>query len=201
MLKNVIIFWTSGNLLYSKSYESTEKDPFLVSGLLSAFSSFAQELGEKEIKSIQMHPHKIFMSLQQDLCFTIFLDQDDEEIQGELILKSLINAFLAIYGTKLAPTAVIDISIFEEFESILDDLYLVKNFFELIESTTLKLTLPELQKKYKDKFGSDITLTKCWQCLDFLVLKNMIVKVVEEYQTRYRKKGELLKGLGLKFKK
>lgn len=201
MLKNVIIFWTSGNLLYSKSYEGTEKDPFLISGLLSAFSSFAQELGEKEIKSIQMGGHQIFMSLQENLIFTIFLDQDDEEVQGALILKSLINAFLAIYGTKLAPTAVIDISIFEEFNPILDDLYLVKNFFDLIESTNNKLSLPELQKMYKEKFGSDIALTKCWQCLDFLVLNNVIVKVVKEYQTRYRKKGELLKGLGLKFKK
>ncbi|NVM53326.1 MAG: hypothetical protein HWN66_06445 [Candidatus Helarchaeota archaeon] len=201
MLKNVLIFWTHGTLLYSRSYGIAKKDPHLVSGFLSAFSNFAKELGEKEIRAIQMHPHKIFMSIHQDLCFTISLDQDDEEAQGELILQTLINSFLAIFGVKLEPEVIYDLDTFNEFETMVDDLYIIKNFFELIESTNKKLSLPDLQKMYEEKFGSSIPLTKCWQCLNFLVMNDAIVEVSEKRQIRYRKKGELLKGLDLKFKK
>ncbi|NVM31603.1 MAG: hypothetical protein HWN65_22390 [Candidatus Helarchaeota archaeon] len=200
MLKNVLIFWSHGNLLFSQAYGDLKNDPHLVSGFLSAVASFARELGEKEIRSIQMQPHKVFMSLRQDLCFTIFLDEDDDEMQGKLILESLINSFLALYGSKLDPTKPTDLSIFRPFGEVLDDLYIVKNVHELIESTNKILSIPEIQKRYEKKFG-DISLTKCWQSLNFLVRNDAIVEVTKDYEIRYRKKGELLKGLGLKFKK
>ena len=200
MLKNVLIFWSHGSLLFSHAYGDLKNDPHLVSGFLSAVASFARELGEKEIRSIQMQPHKVFMSLRQDLCFTIFLDEHDDETQGKLILESLINSFLAIFGTHLDPTRPIELSIFRPFGEVLDDLYIVKNVYELIESTNKILSIPEIQKRYEKKFG-DISLTKCWQSLNFLVRNDAIVEVTKDYEIRYRKKGELLKGLGLKFKK
>ena len=201
MLKSVIIFWTHGTLLYSKTYGTAQKDPHLVSGFLSAFTSFAKELGEKEIRSITMQPNKIFMSLRQDLCFTMLLDQDDEEAHGALILECLINSFLSIFGEKLGPANPVDLTAFKVFEPILDNLNIIRNFFELIESTNEILSLAELQKMYDKKYNDEIPLAQCWQSLNFLVLHDVIVDVIEGYTIGYRKKGELLKGYGLKFKK
>ncbi len=201
MLKNVLIFWSHGNLLYSHAYGDSKNDPHLVSGFLSALASFAKELGEKEIRAVHMHPHKIFMGVRRDLRFTIFLDENDEETQGKLILQILINSFLAVFGSELNPDKLTDISLFKEFKEVLDNLSAVKNIFELIESTNKLLSIPEIQIQYKEKFGSSISKTKCWQSLNFLVLHDAILEVSEDYQIRYRKKGEILKGLGLKFKK
>ena len=201
MLKSVIIFWSHGRLLYSKTYGVASKDPHLVSGFLAALTSFAKELGEKEIRSITMQPHKIFMSLHQDLCFTMLLDQDVQEAHGTLILESLIDSFLSLYGEMLDPTQHIELSIFKTFEPILDDLNIIKNFFALIESSNKILSIPQLQKMYDKKYNDEIPLTQCWQSLNFLVLKDVIVKVTDGYTLGYRKKGELLKKFGLKFKR
>ncbi len=200
MLNSVIIFWTHGNYLYSKTYVTSKKDPRLVSGFLAALNSFVKELGEKEIRSITMQPHKIFMSIRQKLVFTLLLDQDDEEAHGTLILESLINSFLAIFGKNLDPRKPIDIVIFDEFEPIVDNLNIIKNLFELIESTHKILSLQELQQMYKNKFDVVLPLTKCWESVNFLVLHDVIVDVIDGYTIGYRKKGELLKGFGLKFK-
>ena len=201
MLKSVIIFWSHGRLLYSKTYGVASKDPHLVSGFLAAFTSFAKELGEKEIRSITMQPHKIFMSVSQDLCFTIQLDQDDKEAHGTLILESLIDAFLSFYGEMLDPTQNFELKLFKTFEPVLDELNIIKNFFELIESSNKILSLPQLQKMYDKEYNDEIPLAQCWQSLNFLVLKDVIVKVTDNYKLYYRKKGELLKNFGLKFKK
>lgn len=198
MIKNVIVFWSSGRLLFSKSYEAQEKSPHLISGFLSALSSFVKEIGEKEIRSLQMHPHKVFMSVRQNLCFSIFMDKDDEEAQGELILKNLISSFLETYPN-ITPDTSFDISQYSGFETAVDELYVLKNIYELVESTTSKLTPLEIQQLYEEKYGTRIPLLKCLQSLNFLVLNKAIVEVYDE--RCYRKKGELLKGLGLKFKK
>ena len=193
MLKNVLIFWSHGRLLYARAFGKQEKDPQLISGLLSAFSDFVKELGEREIRSIQMHPHKIFMSMWQELCFSIFLDLEDDEAQGNLILKDLIDSFLAIYGTRLDPNMVIDMSTFKEFDVLVEDFNILKNIFEVLESTPQKLTLPAIQEAYLEKFNMTISPEKCWYALNRLVMHDAIVEVREEHVVLYRKKGELLK--------
>jgi hypothetical protein len=201
MLKNVLILWSYGNLLFSKSYGFVEKDPTLVSGLLSAFSNFAKELGEKEIRAIQMHPHKIFMSIRQEVLFTVFLDEADEDEQGKLILKKMIDAFLAIYGNMLDPAKSHNLAMFYDFENILDELNTVKNVYEILESTNKLISLPEVQKEYSDRFNTNISASECWKSLDILVKENVIVEVSEKLRILYRKRGDFLKGLELKFKK
>ncbi|HUX98484.1 MAG TPA: hypothetical protein VMV49_02905 [Candidatus Deferrimicrobium sp.] len=201
MLKNVLILWSYGNLLFSKSYGFVEKDPTILSGLLSAFSNFAKELGEKEIRAIHMHPHKIFMSIRQEVLFTIFLDEADEDEQGKLILKKMIDAFLAIYGNTLDPNKSHDLAIFYDFENILDELNIVKNVYEIVQSANNLISLPEVRKEYADLFKSSISASECWKSLDILVKENVIVEVSENLRILYRKKGDLLKGFELKFKK
>ena len=72
-VKNVIIFWTNGNLLISKSYGFQEKDTLILTGLLSAFENLTEDLGEGGIKNISMHEHQILMNIKNDICFAVFL--------------------------------------------------------------------------------------------------------------------------------
>ncbi len=187
-------------MLYSKSYGFGDKDPNIVSGFLSAMSSFARELDEGELKSINMHKHIVLMSMFQKLCFTVFLDQEDDENQGRLILETLMNAFLSIFP-ELDPQTPVELGMYRGFDEILDELFLIKNVYEVVESTTKLLTLIEVQKDYKKLFGLNIDRPDAWKCLTFLVKNNAIVEVKRERQILYRKKGELLKGLSQGLKK
>ncbi|MHA1650464.1 MAG: hypothetical protein ACTSYB_09725 [Candidatus Helarchaeota archaeon] len=200
MLRNVLIFWIHGTMIYSRMKEGEGKDPNIVSGFLSAFSNFAKELGEGEIKSINMHRHMILMGIEGKLCFTTWFDQDDDELQGKLILEHIIEAFLAMYPN-LNPKIPVELTTFEGFNEILEEMNHIKNVYELVESTNKILTIPEIQKMYKERFKIGISPARVWLALNFLVKNDAIRSVKENNQIRYRKKGELLKGLSLKFKK
>ncbi len=193
MLKNVIIFWGHGTMLYSHSYESGGKDPNIVSGFLSAFMSFAKEIGEGEIRSIVMHNSLILMGIQQEICFTAFFDQDDDEAQGKLILENIISSFLIEYP-KLDKKKPVELTAYAGFTKILDNFALVKNVYELIEATSTLRSVREIQEAYQQKFTAKISQVRLRGAAEFLVEKNAIRKLKEGKEIRYRKRGELLKG-------
>ncbi|MHA1132384.1 MAG: hypothetical protein ACTSQI_16750 [Candidatus Helarchaeota archaeon] len=199
MLKNVIIFWTHGTMLYSHSYDVGGKDPNIVSGFLSAFTSFAKEIGEGEIRSIVMHNSLILMGIRQEICFTIFFDQDDDETQGKLILEDLISSFLAEYP-KLDKRKPVELTAYIGFTKTLDRLALIKNVYEIIESTNVPRSIREIQDQYQEKFGTRIIQAVLQDAAEFLVEKDAVRKLKEGKLSRYRKKGELLKGWGQKVK-
>jgi hypothetical protein len=193
MLKNVIIFWGHGTMLYSHSYEVGGKDPNIVSGFLSAFTSFAKEIGEGEIRSIVMHNSLILMGIQQEICFTVFFDQDDDEAQGKLILENIISAFLTEYPN-LDKKRPVELTAYAGFTKILDNFALVKNVYEIIEATSTLRSIREIQEAYKQKFAAKISQIRLRNAAEFLVEKNAIRKLKEGKEIRYRKRGELLKG-------
>ena len=199
MLKNAIIFWGHGTMLYSHSYEVGGKDPNIVSGFLSAFTSFAKEIGEGEIRSIVMHNSLILMGIQQEICFTVFFDQDDDEAQGKLILENIISSFLTEYPN-LDKKKPVELTAYIGFTKILDRLALVKNVFEIVETTSALRSIHDIQKAYQDQFGLKVSQAKLRDVAEFLVKKNAIRKLKEGKNISYRKKGELLKGFS-EFKK
>ena len=201
-VKNVIIFWTNGNLLVSKSYGFQEKDTLILTGLLSAFENLTEDLGEGGIKNISMHEHQILMNIKNDICFAVFLNQDDDEKRGIFISDKIIEAFLTIYrGTKfLEPGRLIEASSFDPFLNILDDLVITHKIFNLIESSSKKFTISEIIDEYKTTFETEISNYDVWKALNLLVSNQKIIKSIDDDSTNFRKKGEILKKFKFKLK-
>jgi len=201
-VKNVIIFWTNGNLLVSKSYGFQEKDTLILTGLLSAFENLTEDLGEGGIKNISMHEHQILMHIKNDICFAVFLDEDDDEKKGLFISDKIIEAFLTIYsGTKfLEPGRLIEASSFDPFLKILDDLVVTHNIFNIVESSSKKLNVSEIVDEYKTKFNEETSNYEVWKALNLLLSNQKIIKSEDDDGINFRKKGEILKKFKFKLK-
>lgn len=201
-VKNVLIFLTNGNLLVSKSYGFQEKDMMILTGLLSAFENLTDDLGEGEIKNIIMHQHQILMEIEKDICFALFIDQDDDPAQGKLILDTMINAFFTIYkGTELIiPGRLVEVSEFNPFLKVLDELVILKNVFSILEASAKKLTLYQILDLYRRDFTPEASEYDIWQATRTLVRKEKIVKSDEQEGVTFRKKGEILSKFKFKLK-
>ena len=200
MLKTVLIFRTHGVMVYSHSYTVGGKEPAIVSGFLAAFSSFAKEIGEGQIRSITMHNSLVLMAIQRDLCFAVFFDQDDDETQGKFILEKMIESFFLRYQDLLKQKHV-DLNEYQGFTKTLDKLVVMKNVYEIVESTSNLLTIKEIQTTYAEKFGENVAQAKLKDVAEVLVENDAIRKITQGKDICYRKKGELLKGFSAKFKK
>ncbi|MHA1785907.1 MAG: hypothetical protein ACTSVY_04480 [Candidatus Helarchaeota archaeon] len=201
-VKNILIFLTNGNLLVSKSYGFKEKNMLILTGLLSAFENLTEDLGEGEIKNIIMHEHQILMEIKDDICFALFIDQEDDPKQGNVVLNLIINSFFTIYkGSKLIePGRLIEASDFDPYLSILDDLAILKNIFAILESSSKKLSVFDILNLYLKEFNSEISIYDAWKALNMLECKEKIIKSVDDDLITFRKKGEILKKFSFKLK-
>ena len=182
------------------SFGSKEQDPMIISGLLAAFGDLAADLGGGTISSINMFNHRITISIRHKIAFCIFLDNDDDETQGKFILNTFINAFFAIHGNLIGKENMIqDISIFEDMNDLLDNLPQIKNIYQIIETNPHPLSVTQIQEQYMATFPQAISKIQIWEVLRMLVLSDLIVEIDDQTKgILYRKKGELLKGLGFK---
>ena len=201
-VKNVLIFLTNGNLLVSKSYGFQEKDMMILTGLLSAFENLTDDLGEGEIKNIIMHQHQILMEIEQDICFALFIDQDDDPKQGKFILDIMINAFFTIYkgSTLIIPGRLVEASEFNPFIRILDELVVLKNVFAILQASSKKLSIRQILDLYRRDYTPEITEYDIWQTTNILVRKEKIVRSDEDEGIMFRKKGEILSKFKFKLK-
>lgn len=202
MLKYIICFWSqSGSLLLSRSFGFKEKDPVIISGLLAALSGLATDLGG-EIKSIDMFNHRVLISIDHGIAFTVIIDEDDNEDHGKFILEMLTNAFFAIHNNLIGKVdSLQDTTIFKDLDPLFNQLPILKNSYHLIEKSTTPQSVSEVQEKYWAKFQEHPTRVMIWEALHSLSLADRIVEVEDpEKGILYRKKGELLKSLGLKLK-
>ncbi|NHI93502.1 MAG: hypothetical protein EAX96_13525 [Candidatus Lokiarchaeota archaeon] len=202
MIKNVLIFLTNGNLLVSRSYGFQEKDMLILTGLLSAFENLTDDLGEGEIKNIIMHQHQILMEIEGDICFALFIDQEDDPRQGKLILDTMIDTFFTIYkGSPLIlPGRLVEVNDFNPFLKVLDELVILKNVYAILESSPKKLNIREILDIYSRDYNPQISEYEIWNATKTLVQKEIIVKSDEEDAITFRKKGEILKKFKFKLK-
>ena len=201
-VKNVLIFLTNGNLLVSKSYGFQEKDMMILTGLLSAFENLTDDLGEGEIKNIIMHQHQILMEIENDICFALFIDQDDDPKQGKFILDIMINAFFTIYkgSSLLVPGRLIEVSEFNPFLKVLDELVVLKNVFSIVEASAKKLNIHQILDLYRRDYTPEVDEYDIWMATKMLVRKEKIVRSDEDQGVMFRKKGEILSKFKFKLK-
>ncbi|MEM3593728.1 MAG: hypothetical protein QXS27_03275 [Candidatus Jordarchaeaceae archaeon] len=146
-IHNVWILLKSGICLFHKEYHSVKLDEDLVSGFLSAASSFVTKLGEDRVESIVMGKKKFVCISSEDLIFSLCVDKEDDEKQAIEKLWEIKVNFLRKYLQKIKGWNG-DVKVYEEFEEDLN-----KIVYEKVRiSVAVKELLHKLQEQ-KNKIG------------------------------------------------
>jgi hypothetical protein len=106
MLLNLFIFHSSGRLLFSENWKeegSVAEDPVLVSGFLSAIWMFAQKIGSKGVRSIQMENQLLVgvSSPKYDLLFVLGTELNSDIAACKHLLSRIRQSFLKKFQDEL----------------------------------------------------------------------------------------------------
>jgi hypothetical protein len=115
---------TGENLLHGY-YGSIEVDESLITGFLSAISSFAEEIGAESVESLIMKNMKFVYALDtstpDSIIFAVCVDREEEQRKIENILRKIKEAFMTAHKSDLEAYTG-DLSVFKEFYKDMDEI-------------------------------------------------------------------------------
>ena len=115
MIHNIYILKRDGMCVLHRKYGSLEADEDLVSGFLSALTSFGKTISGKEVESVNFGDKKFVTVPSEHLLFVSYCDKDDEV---KNLLAKIRDHFINSYGSLQGWNG--ERSIFEDFLSKID---------------------------------------------------------------------------------
>jgi hypothetical protein len=98
-------------------------DPILIGGFFSAIQTFVEQLGEKELRTLQLGDSKITLYLGRD--GYLFISRSGKKTKDKKIMDSLRiveTKFFEQYGDALARYSV-DVDIFRDFGEVIEEIF------------------------------------------------------------------------------
>ena len=121
MLHNVYIFRDDGICLFTKTYGSIETDEAIVSGFLSAISSFGEQIGTASLKRLDFGNYRIILiNTGENLITAGVIDKDDDVFVMETALKRLAFDFQSYY--KNVKDSAVSNSLFDGYSENADEI-------------------------------------------------------------------------------
>jgi hypothetical protein len=115
MIHNIYILQREGLCVLHRKYGSLEADEDLVSGFLSALSSFGKNISGKEVESVIFGDKKFVSIPSENLIFVSYCDTQDDV---KNILANIRDDFIKSYGSLQGWNG--ERSVFEDFIAKLD---------------------------------------------------------------------------------
>jgi hypothetical protein len=106
LIHNVYILKKTGESLLHGYYGSIEVDESLITGFLSAISSFAEEIGAESVDPI---------------IFAVCIDREEDAKKIEFVLRKIKDKFMAAHRTDIEAYSG-DLSVFKVFYKEMDDI-------------------------------------------------------------------------------
>lgn len=99
MIHNIYILQRDGMCVLHRKYGSLEADEDLVSGFLSALTSFGKSISGKEVESVNFGDKKFVTVPSENLLFVSYCDKEDE-VRNMLvnIKEHFINSYGSLQG-------------------------------------------------------------------------------------------------------
>ena len=174
MIHNVYILRKTGESLLHGYYGSIEVDESLITGFLSAISSFAEEIGAESVESLVMKNMKFVYSLDtttpDPIIFAVCVVREEDSKKIEFVLRKIKDKFMTAHRTDIEAYTG-DLSVFKVFYKEMDDIvwqYVLekygKAFQELI--TNKKRRIDEVVTSIHRLFSSKIAARLIDQILD-----------------------------------
>lgn len=119
MIRAVFILTEGGILLYSKTFDSSETDPFMVSSFMSAISSFSREAVGNQLQGIEADDRYIFHFTQNPVTVVVLADHR-REIPGRT-LEQIALSFISKFAGDIR-NGDYNSDQFSEFDEALEDI-------------------------------------------------------------------------------
>lgn len=125
MIHNVYILKKTGESLIHGYYGSIEVDEALITGFLSAISTFAEEIGAESVESLVMKNMKFVYAMDtstpEPIIFAVSVDREEEEYKIKDILIKIKEKFIGEHKSDLEEWHG-DINAFKPFYEDLDEI-------------------------------------------------------------------------------
>jgi len=146
MRVNEFMIITSGGIpLFHYSPHETRKLDSLLSGFLSAISSFATEFGERSVQSLSFEGSEILYQTESEALFIFLVESGAPERVLRAVLRDLSHRFLTRYGRELKK----DIHVEDAFEDFGQEVKRSFSFYEgilLVTSSLSSFVVPRLDQ-------------------------------------------------------
>ena len=149
-VQEFMVLTSGGAPIFHYSSTDVRKLDELLSGFLSAITSFATEFGERSIQSLTFEGSELLYEQIEGECLFIFLvETDSSEKVLRAVLRELSRKFMALYETELR----MDIPILDVFMDFEHEVRGVLTYYEgilIIMSSLSAYVIPEVKKETMD---------------------------------------------------
>lgn len=149
-VQEFMVLTAGGSPIFHYSVTNVRKLDELLSGFLSAITSFASEFGERSIQSLSFEGSELLYEQVEGECLFIFLvDAGASEKVLRAVLRDLSHKFMSRYTEELK----MDIPILDVFLDFEHDVRSVFTYYEgilLIMSSLSAFIIPETKRKIMD---------------------------------------------------
>ncbi len=101
MVKEIIVLREGGILIFHYSVLGTKKLDELVAAFLSAVGSFAEEVGQDQIRVMSFSSNKLVWERKGDLYFIALVAEEDSGEIHRVILKDIAEQFVSLFYSEL----------------------------------------------------------------------------------------------------
>jgi hypothetical protein len=178
MIHNVYILKKTGESLIHGYYGSIEVDETLITGFLSAISTFAEEIGAESVETLVMKNMKFVYAMDTSLpddplIFAVSVDREEDEQKIKEILIEVKEKFVGRHKSDLEDWTG-DIKLFAPFYNDLDAIvweYVVKKYSKTFHNlvTNKEQTIDEVISLIYHLFSPKIAQKLIDQILEKIV--------------------------------
>jgi len=145
-----MVLTSGGSPIFHFSKTETRKLDELLSGFLSAITSFATEFGEKSVQSLSFEGSELlYEQFGTDYLFIFLVESGSSEKVLRVVLRELSKRFVARYQTELK----MDIPVLDVFMDFEKDVRGVFSYYEgilIVMSSLSAFVIPEVKKENLD---------------------------------------------------
>jgi len=142
-----MVLTTGGTPIFHYSKNETRKLDELLSGFLSAITSFATEFGEKSVQSLSFEGSELlYEPYGADYLFIFLVETGSSEKVLRVVLRELSKRFVSRYQNELK----MDIPVLDVFMDFENDVRGVLSYYEgilIIMSSLSAFVIPEMKKE------------------------------------------------------
>ena len=149
-VQEFMVLTSGGTPIFHYSSSDVRKLDELLSGFLSAITSFATEFGERSIQSLTFEGSELLYEQIEDSCLFIFLvETGSSEKVLRALLRELSRKFMGRYQTELSMDIPI-LDVFMDFEHEVRGVFTYYEGILIIMSSLSAFVIPEIKKDTMD---------------------------------------------------
>ncbi|MGY5859039.1 MAG: hypothetical protein RTU63_06700 [Candidatus Thorarchaeota archaeon] len=149
-VQEFMVLTAGGQPIFHYSSTDVRKLDELLSGFLSAITSFATEFGERSIQSLSFEGSELlYEQIEGDCLFIFLVETDSSEKVLRAVLRELSRKFMARYETELRMDIPI-LDVFMDFEHEVRGVFTYYEGILIIMSSLSAFVIPQIKKETMD---------------------------------------------------